>query len=387
MKIVHTCLCGPMTDGLNYQENVLTKYHRRMGFEVTIIASQYEWNHEGKMAFTDRSDYRNSDDVKVIRLPVKRGTVNSRMKVYPALYKTIEAEQPDILFIHNCQFPDILTLAHYAKKHPDVRVYVDNHVDYSNGVHGWLSKNILHKGLWRFCVHQIEPYVTRFYGVLPTRVDILKELYALPAEKCRLLVMGGDDEMVQRAAQPEVRSRIRAQYGIAEDDFLIMTGGVGCGNIAALCDGLLTDDSSDFLALVLTGKNDKLREELTARYAGDHRVQAVPFTREVNLYMNASDVLITKPGGLSSTEAAAACIPMIHLITIPGCEEKNAAFYESHGMARKTTSLREAASLAVALAGDPAACEAMRKQQAEQINANSAQDIARFVLCANANDD
>lgn len=225
MKIVHTCLCGPMTDGLNYQENVLTKYHRRMGFEVTIIASQYEWNHEGKMAFTDRSDYRNSDDVKVIRLPVKRGTVNSRMKVYPALYKTIEAEQPDILFIHNCQFPDILTLAHYAKKHPDVRVYVDNHVDYSNGVHGWLSKNILHKGLWRFCVHQIEPYVTRFYGVLPTRVDILKELYALPAEKCRLLVMGGDDEMVQRAAQPEVRSRIRAQYGIAEDDFLIMTGG------------------------------------------------------------------------------------------------------------------------------------------------------------------
>ena len=44
-------------------------------------------------------------------------------------------------------------------------------------------------------------------------------------------------------------------------------------------------------------------------------------------------------------------------------------------------------TLAVALAGDPAACEAMRKQQAEQINANSAQDIARFVLCENANDD
>ena len=43
--------------------------------------------------------------------------------------------------------------------------------------------------------------------------------------------------------------------------------------------------------------------------------------------------------------------------------------------------------VAVALAGDPAACEAMRKQQAEQINANSAQDIARFVLCENANDD
>lgn len=225
VKIVHTCLCGAMTDGLTYQENTITKYHRQMGLEVTIIASQYEWSKEGKKVLTDRTDYRNNDDVKVIRLPVRRGSVDSRLKIFPKLYKTVEAEQPDILFIHSCQFLDLITLARYAKKHPDVKVYVDNHVDYSNGVHGWVSKNILHKGLWRFCVHWIEPYVTRFYGVLPTRVDILKDLYRLPANKCALLVMGGDDEMVQRAAGPEVRSRIRAQYGIAEDDFLVMTGG------------------------------------------------------------------------------------------------------------------------------------------------------------------
>ena len=49
--------------------------------------------------------------------------------------------------------------------------------------------------------------------------------------------------------------------------------------------------------------------------------------------------------------------------------------------------MKQRLGIAVALAGDPAACEAMRKQQAEQINANSAQDIARFVLCENANDD
>ena len=214
-----------MTDGLTYQENTMTKYHRRMGLEVTVIASQYEWSKEGKKVLTDRTNYQNKEDVKVIRIPVRRGTVDSRLKVYPNLYKTVESEQPDILFIHSCQFLDMITLARYVKKHPDVRVYVDNHVDYSNGIHGWFSRNILHKGLWRFCIQRIEPYVTRFYGVLPTRVDVLKNLYGLPAEKCKLLVMGGDDEMVQRAASPEVRSRIRAQYGIAEDDFLIVTGG------------------------------------------------------------------------------------------------------------------------------------------------------------------
>lgn len=225
MKIVHVCLCGAMTDGLTYQENIITKYHRRMGYDVTVIASQYVWDTQGKKVSTDKTTYLNDDDVKIIRLPIRFGTVDNRLKVYPDLYKTVELEQPDILFIHDCQFLNVCTLARYAKKHPNVKVVVDNHVDYSNGAHGWLSKNILHKGLWRFCAHRIEPYVCRFYGVLPARVDFLKELYALPAEKCELLVMGGDDEMVQRAAQSEVRAHIRAQYGIAGDDFLIMTGG------------------------------------------------------------------------------------------------------------------------------------------------------------------
>ena len=225
MKIVHICLCGAMTDGLTYQENIITKYHRRMGYEVTVIASQYVWDPHGKIVLTDKATYLNEDDVKVIRIPIRFGTVDNRLKLYPSLYRTVESEEPDILFIHDCQFLDVRVIAKYLRKHPKVRAYVDNHVDYSNGAHGWLSRNILHKMLWRHCAHRIEPYVTRFYGVLPARVDFLQELYALPAAKCELLVMGGDDEMVQRAAQPEVRAHIRKQYGIAEDDFLVVTGG------------------------------------------------------------------------------------------------------------------------------------------------------------------
>lgn len=225
MKIVHICLCGAMTDGLTYQENIITKYHRRMGYEVTVISSQYIWDTKGKKVLTDKTTYLNDDDVKMIRLPIRYGTVDNRLKVYPSLYRTVEHEEPDILFIHDCQFLDVRVLAKYLRKHPNVKAFVDNHVDYSNGAHGWLSKNILHKILWRHCAQRIEPFVTRFYGVLPARVDFLKELYDLPAEKCALLVMGGDDEKVEQAAHPEVRARIRAQYGIDEDNFLVMTGG------------------------------------------------------------------------------------------------------------------------------------------------------------------
>lgn len=225
MKILHICLCGAMTDRLHYQENLLAKYHRKMGCDVTMIASQWMWGTDGRLKTTDRTDYRNEDGVKVIRLPIRRGTIESRLKVYPGLYQAVEKEEPDVLFIHGCQFLDILVLADYAKRHPAAAVYVDNHADHSNAARGWLSRNILHRGLWRYCARRIEPYVTKFYGVLPARVDFLRELYGLPAERCELLVMGADDELAERAGAPEVRERVRARYGIAEQDFLIMTGG------------------------------------------------------------------------------------------------------------------------------------------------------------------
>ena len=62
MKIVHICLCGAMTDGFNYQENVITKYHKKMGYDVTIIASQWIWNSAGKLQKMEKTDYINQTE-------------------------------------------------------------------------------------------------------------------------------------------------------------------------------------------------------------------------------------------------------------------------------------------------------------------------------------
>lgn len=229
MKIVHVCLCGPMTDGWNYQENLLTAEHRRMGLDVTIIASQWIWGTNGEKELCTESDYMNADDVKVVRLPLLFGTVDTRLKLYRNLYQTLEQEDPDILFVHDIQFLDVLTITKYLQRRKkagrEVRVYADNHVDYSNGASNWLSKNILHKIIWRFVANRLNPYTNKFYGVLPARVDFLKELYRLPDDKCKLLVMGAEDALVEEAAKEENIRNIRNSFGIEEDDFLIVTGG------------------------------------------------------------------------------------------------------------------------------------------------------------------
>lgn len=225
MHIVHICLTGTYTDGLGYQENYLAKFHRKSGNEVTLIANEWAFDSEGKRIYSSETDYVNRDDVHVYRLRCAAGKIAGVLRIYHGIRNLIEKLEPDILFIHGCAFWSIYEIIPYLKKHKGVRVYVDNHADYSNSATNWLSKNILHKIIWRSCACAIEPYTRKFYGVLPARVDFLTELYHLPSEKCELLVMGADDDAVEAASKPEVRTFIREKYGIETDDFLVMTGG------------------------------------------------------------------------------------------------------------------------------------------------------------------
>ena len=225
-KIVHIMLVGPVTDGWTYQDNLLTKYHRRLGYEVTMITSQWVWGENGKLEKFEKTDYINENNVKVIRLPIKgKDELSRKFKRYHGLYTAIEGEKPDILFIHGVSFCDVKTVVRYVRSHSDVRVYVDNHSDFSNSGTTWLSRNILHKIIWKHYAQMLLPYTEKFYGVLPARVDWLVDMYGLPKEKCELLVMGGDDEEVKKAKDETVISNLRRKYRIEEDDFLIVTGG------------------------------------------------------------------------------------------------------------------------------------------------------------------
>ena len=227
MKIVHLCLGCFFPDNYTYQENMLPKFHKKMGYDVEVIASLATFDKDGKSTFLENgSVYRNEYDIQVTRLNYKKPLrLYRKLKRYVGVYRALVKAAPDILFIHGCQFMDIDTVVKYVKTHKHVKVYVDNHADFSNSAQNWFSKNILHKILWKYCAHRIEPYTLQFYGVLPSRVDFLTQIYKVSPEKCSLLVMGADDDKVQEAKDSATKRKIRERYGIEESDFLIMTGG------------------------------------------------------------------------------------------------------------------------------------------------------------------
>ncbi|MCA1060856.1 glycosyltransferase family 4 protein [Rossellomorea aquimaris] len=226
MRITHICLCGAFTDGWTYQENYLTKYHRKLGHEVSVITSKYIRNENADLVIDNRDSYVNEHGVKVIRIKNKFNTsIKSKFKLYENLYTTLLREKPDIIFIHNIQFLNIWGVTRYLKKHPQVVAYADNHTDFSNSASNWISKVLLHGIIWRRCALMIEPYLRKFYGVLPSRVDFLKNVYKIPERKIELLLMGADDEKVKEANQKDLINQIRKRHQINNEDFLIVTGG------------------------------------------------------------------------------------------------------------------------------------------------------------------
>lgn len=226
MKIVHICLGAFFPDGYSYQENMLPKFHKQLGYDVEVIASLLTFDTNGNATLYPKAKkYVNEFGIPVTRLEYKKPKCIYRfLRKFKGLKVALEKASPDIIFIHNCQFMDINIVASYAEKHK-VIIYVDNHADFSNSAQSKLSKSILHGIIWKRCAHIIEPYTKKFYGVLPARVDFLKTVYHLPHQKCELLVMGADDDAVQFASKETVKEKVRTQYGIAKDDFLVMTGG------------------------------------------------------------------------------------------------------------------------------------------------------------------
>lgn len=227
MKIVHLCLASFFPDNYSYQENMLPKFHKQLGFDVEVIASTQSFDEHGNTCYLEKTEaYYNENDIKVLRLQYKsRRKIWRKMRRYIGVYEALCCSNPDILFIHGCQFLDMDQVVKYLKKHSDIKVYVDNHADFSNSATNWLSKNVLHKIIWRRCAHIINPYTIKFYGVLPARVDFLRDIYHLPKEKCELLVMGADDDLIEKAKLSCARRIVRDKYSIKEDDFLVMTGG------------------------------------------------------------------------------------------------------------------------------------------------------------------
>jgi 1,2-diacylglycerol 3-alpha-glucosyltransferase len=224
MKIV--MLCEFYDETLEFQENLLVKYYRRHGHEVTVICSTFDSVFD---YYNDRYDpskpARTYEDhgARIVKLPYRYNLLN-RLRAYTRIDRLLEEAQPDLIYVHDIM-PNLPEAIAYQRRHPGCRVILDYHADYSNSGKNWVSLKILHGVLRKWFLDRARPHLSRIFPVVPASAVFLNEVYGVPHGEMEVLPLGADMDAVRRIRAEGVRESLRRTLGIGMEETVIFTGG------------------------------------------------------------------------------------------------------------------------------------------------------------------
>jgi processive 1,2-diacylglycerol beta-glucosyltransferase len=182
-------------------------------------------------------------------------------------------------------------------------------------------------------------------------MDSCVDLYCVAAEetKARLVARGataanavatGIPIAAKFLSKPDPRA-VRKQYGLRDDQpvLLVLGGGFGMGPVAEIL-AELDKVPGQFQTVAVTGRNEELRRKL-ATQTRKHPTHVLGFSTNMHELMAVADLIITKPGGLTTSEALALGKPLFILNPIPGQEAANSDFLLERGAAAKVNRVED----------------------------------------------
>lgn len=274
------------------------------------------------------------------------------------LLERIQDEKPDILVATQAPTADLLSY--------------------------WREKGLinqpLHAVVTDFAAHQIwqQDEVGQYYVAADsTKKDLVR--FGVKSE--RVSVTG--IPIRPAFARPfQDRSELKKQLGLdPEKPFVLILGGaLGAVDFNAMARALdkLPDD---FQAAVVCGRNDKAKQALEGE-TFQHSFKALGFVSNMVDWMDACDLIVSKPGGLSSSEILARGRPILILDPIPGLEVKNAKRLTDAGVGIWARDTEDMVRNAGALLQDPEARQAMEAAALKMGKPNSAANAACEILAS-----
>lgn len=167
-----------------------------------------------------------------------------------------------------------------------------------------------------------------------------------------------------------------------EKHYILISGGsIGAGSlekaINLVCKYL--KEQQDTECIVICGNNKYLYTKLTKKRKNYPQMHLIGNTKQMALYMKASDVFLSKPGGLSSTEAAVAGVPLIHISPIPGCETHNRRFFQTRHMCIAVNNMQKRLIRAIEYIRSREVSSKIRKAQWTYVNRNASGDLCDWI--------
>ncbi len=158
--------------------------------------------------------------------------------------------------------------------------------------------------------------------------------------------------------------------------------GLGKSKTFEILDSLIKT-SLDMQIIAIAGKNEKMKakfDEIVEKNKANKRVKVLSFTNQVPELMSISDLVVTKPGGMTTTESLASELPMIIINPIPGQEEENAEFLENKNVGIWIKKEDDASKILHSLFSNPDKLNEMKNNARLLGHPNSTKNICNILL-------
>lgn len=305
-------------DGWQYQENELIKQHLLSGHDVTVIASTEVPDLTGSLNYLVPRSYLSPEGAKIIRIPYIKGPrrLVAKLRFYSGLTDLLNSLRPDAIMFHGSCAGEIITAARYVKSNPHVVFYVDSHEDRHNSARTFLSREILHKLYYRFCLQRAMPQIRKILCYSLESMDFVHETYGVGRERLEFFPLGG--VIPSDGDYKKQRALARQQLGLSENQILFTQAGKQT-KAKKLIEALRSfiEAAPATARLVIAGSLDaEIKDQAEALIASDPRVTFSGWLNPEQLtsLLCACDVYL-QPGTQSvnfQQSLCCRCAPIVH---------------------------------------------------------------------------
>lgn len=230
-------------------------------------------------------------------------------------------------------------------------------------------------------------FIATDYTCSPSVKDSSLDRYFIPASSLSGDFLGGGvtSERLRACGIPVrqmFRSSVRKEdakraFGIPADHkhLVMMCGSMGCGPIMSIARRIGRDLPDDQDLTIVCGTNKQLYRRLQRRFYDAKNVHVRSYVKDMALLMDSADLYLTKPGGISVTEAASMRLPMVFIDAVAGCEEYNKDFFLRTGGAVTGQTPKEIARTSLRLLSDKDTLEKMGDALDAAVPHNAAANI------------
>lgn len=233
-------------------------------------------------------------------------------------------------------------------------------------------------------------FVATDYTISPGALDSKLDLYFVPDYS----VMEGHEEQVDMDSvvasgipvrscffQKQAISQAKKALNIPENaqHLLVMCGSMGCGPIRKLGEQIAQGLNDNQYMTVVCGTNHSLESHLSDAFQGRENLRVLGYCDDISLLMDSADLYLTKPGGISVSEALVKALPMVLIDSVSGCEKYNLEYFTQLGLAASAADTEDTARLCLDILNDKARLKSMHQAGLSHPRYNGAELIYEYI--------